>query len=88
MKTIYKYDLPNVTNTKFILSLPKGAKFLCVQTQRDKPKMWFIINPDKPVEQVVFRVIGTGIDIEDNFNDEYLGTFQEGPFVWHLFKCK
>lgn len=57
------------------------------------PCVWGLVDPGNPEATVSFRVLifGTGHPItgpeEGNFDDEpkYLGSFVQGPFVWHVF---
>jgi len=75
----------------FSLKLPKGAKILTVQVQRDKPQLWALVNPKSPAETRNFRLVGTGHLIkesEENLN--YIGTFQlfNGDFIGHLFEIR
>ena len=82
MKVIYKYP---VLIGEFEHGLPKGAKILSVQLQDEQPYFWALIDPESPREIREFRVFGTGHEIDDEWH-KYHATFQQGPFVWHLFE--
>lgn len=86
MKTIYKYAVP--ATDAFVLELPRGAKFLSVQTQRGEPQSWWLVDPRRPADPRRLRVYGTGHRIETSATLEFLGTFQlsGGEFVFHLFE--
>ncbi len=81
--TIWKYP---IYCNEFILTMPQGAKFLSVQPQHEDIQMWFSVDPGELTDERVFRVVATGEEYEGNL--EYLGTFQTGRFVFHLFEKK
>jgi len=80
MKTIHKYEVFDALG----LMLPCDAKVLTVQMQGDTPVMWVELTPQFGVMQRQFRVYGTGQQIPDDA--EYLATWQQPPFVWHLYE--
>jgi len=83
-KVIYKFPIVDITIDNY-LSLPKGASILTIQLQGVTPMMWMLVDPDAKIEQRRFRVVGTGHQtIEDNM--VYIGTWQDAPYVWHLFE--
>ena len=89
MFTIHKYSIP--IEDKFTLQLPKGARPLCAQTQRDAPCLWALVDPTQPLEPYQFRLVGTGHpiqpeEVEGTF--EYYGTIQMhgGNSIFHLFR--
>lgn len=84
MKQIWKYEMTAFDD--HFIEMPIGAKFLSIQTQDGKPVMWFLVNPAISKEFRRFRVVGTGHELNLHSSDEYLGTFQIGAFVGHLFK--
>lgn len=89
MPTIHKFPLMPVRTQK--IALPAGAKFLCLQTQRGTPCLWYEVSPIAAVEEKLIRVFGTGQPFE-GLNLKYLGTFQaENPvdkalFVGHVYQ--
>lgn len=85
MKIIYKYEVPIHGGT---LILPKGAQFLALQTQHNRPHLWFLVDHDeKLTEEHVYLVVGTGTGTVSKL-DTYLGTFQlnSGNLVFHVFE--
>jgi hypothetical protein len=83
-KVIYKYAIDGVGFTTQH-EMPKGAEFLYVDLQNDTPQAWFLIDPS--VDRTTFRlfkVYGTGHKIP--MRERYLGTYQQPPYVWHLFE--
>ena len=47
-------------------------------------QMWLQVDLDSPEEQVVFLVIGTGVQIPEH--GRVLGTWFAPPFVWHVIR--
>lgn len=81
---IYKYPI----NYKVVqtIELPIHSQILCLQLQLRKPFIWVRIpNPEAPTIERTFELLGTGEEI-DNTIRQYIGTWQEGSFVWHLFE--
>ena len=48
--------------------------------------LWALVNPKVGEENVQFKIFGTGFDIEENQELQYIDTLFEGGFVWHVFK--
>lgn len=87
MKRIFKYA---VTNAEwFLLTLPKGARVLSVQTQFHEPQLWVLVDDEADTEVRKFLCIGTGQDASRVENARFVGTFQlgGGRQVWHLFEA-
>lgn len=84
MKVIFKYTLLDAHTQ---LYLPSDAKFLCLQTQRQIPQMWFVVDMDKQDDLVQrnFIMRPTGEPYHESINEVYVGTFQ-GLFVFHVFE--
>lgn len=74
----------------FSLELPKNAKILSVQSQRNKPCLWVLLDTEAEKVKRNFRLAGTGHEIEKEIASqlEFIGTFQlnEGGFIGHLFE--
>jgi hypothetical protein len=82
MKEIWKYKVENV------LEMPKGAEILAVKVQDSfNVCIWAKVDPEMETETRMFEVIGTGHPFDDT-NKEYIETYLDGPFVWHLFEIK
>lgn len=79
---IWKYQLRDVRTT---VEMPYGAKVLCVQLQEGYPTIWALVDPLAPKECRTFEVVGTGHKV-DAAATTYIGTWQDDPFVWHLFE--
>lgn len=76
---IFKYEV------SVEIEMPVGATILSVQMQGGTAQLWALVDPYAGTERRRFAVIGTGWDIPDHH--VYLGTWQDGPFVWHLFEA-
>ncbi len=82
MKTIWKYPLALGEN---LLDMPRGAELLAVQMQGGAPMLWALVDVGSAGrEQRRLRVVGTGHTLPQAVG-RYVCTFQEPPFVWHVF---
>lgn len=85
--TVYKYPLP--MHREPAIEMPKEARILCVQVQKEVACVWAIVDPEQPTETRTFRLFGTGqpMDIVVG-SHRYIGTFQllAGDFIGHLFE--
>ena len=89
MKTIWKYNL--LINETERFGVPKGGKILKVcQQGLEDVSMWILVDPSADSEERVFRIFGTGHEMEDTMGVElkYIDTFQTygGGFVGHVFE--
>ena len=88
MRTVWKYSL-RITDGQQGVMMPAGAKVLpFVHMQGRFPTFWADI-PDSEVlvgdlEKRYFVVHGTGHRV--GANEVYIGTYMDGPFVWHVFE--
>ena len=84
MRKVYKYDIP--MEDEFTLDLPTGSQILTAQSQFNQPKLWVLVDPDKPKKPAKFRLAGTGHPIDDRVG-QYICSFQlhGGALVFHLF---
>lgn len=86
-KTIFKY--PFKVQDKITIVLPKDAEILTVQTQRDNPCIWALVDPNNKTEERYFEIFGTGHEVYEDMGIErrYINTFQmQSGLVWHLFE--
>lgn len=86
MKRVYKYPV-EICDVQTI-HLPVGAQIISVQVQNGKPYIWACINPSVEIEPRLFRLYGTGHNIEGTNVLKFVGTFQllGGRLVYHLFE--
>lgn len=83
--TIYKYALP--VEDSATISMPRGARILCVQTQYSEPQIWAVVDSTAPKVARKLAVRGTGHDAAGLYSGAYVGTFQMhgGALVFHVF---
>jgi hypothetical protein len=86
MRTIWKFEIAIVAPG--LIRMPKGAEILTVQTQHGVPCVWAIVDPQAEKEDRYFEILGTGQPVYEGeeVDRAYVGTFQQPPFVWHLFE--
>lgn len=82
MKKIYKFTLE--INHEQEIEIPDDGEILSVQMQHGEPQIWVLVNPENFTVKRRFRIFGTGHDVTGEL--KFIGTFQNGPFVWHLFE--
>lgn len=84
-KRIWKWPLVGALDEE---SMPKGTTILCVQMQTTVPTIWALVDTEQmETERRRFRIYGTGREIPSE-SGIYIGTVQNGPFVWHIFEEK
>lgn len=83
MKTIYKYPFDVVDS--FNINVSKDAEVLTVQIQNGKPCIWVLTDPGSEPVPKSFQIYGAGLPTNCE-NMKYIGTFQLGMFVGHLFE--
>jgi hypothetical protein len=83
--TIWKFDLE--TTDVQTVKMPRGAEIIAVQTQRDTPRLWAVVDPKMPLVSRTFYVVGTGHEFTTG-NKRYIGTYQlmDGSLVFHVFE--
>lgn len=82
MKTVFKYPIP--ISSRFILDLPRGATILTAQDQGGNAQLWAEVEPEAPKVTRYLSIVGTGHEVLGN--SKYICTFQQEPFVWHLYE--
>ena len=89
-RTVHKYALamPHDLSMPAQVELPVGAEPLCVQAQRNEPRLWALVDPEEVrTEWVKLLVLGTGWEPVEVGGWAYLSTFQldGGRLVFHVF---
>jgi len=86
MKTIWKFPIPVASPVR--IEMPKNAQILTVQRQDELACIWALVNPNAETEARYFEIHGTGNPMHEDMGVErkYIGTFQQPPFVWHVFE--
>jgi hypothetical protein len=84
-KQVWKYVLDY---GNLILSMPKGAEILTVQTQGDDPVLWALVDPNADKEERYFEAFGTGHNVACGMgiDRKYISTFQIEGYVFHVFE--
>lgn len=85
-KTIWKYGLQDAFSPAGVrLPLPEGARVLTVQVQPGNgAQLWAEVHSEIQGPPRTFKIFGTGHEIPDNA--KYIATWQDTPFVWHLYE--
>ena len=80
MKTIYKYKIDSGVEIDEPIE-----KILDIQIQNGFIVLWAIVSDRQPKSKILFKIFGTGWEVDD-FPGIYLKTVQgyEG-YVWHIF---
>lgn len=85
MITIWKFKLTEEKKQR--VQMPRGAKILSAQSQRNDLCLWAMVDSTQPVVERTIICFGTGDEIK---NDQlrYIGTtiFNDGYFVVHVFE--
>ena len=87
--TIWKFEVtqgPANPRTTYEVRMPRGARILRSELQRDAPFIWALVNPRAETETRYFVTLMTGDEVPENAT--YWATFQfsGGAFVLHLFE--
>jgi hypothetical protein len=84
MRSIFKYQL-HVGGVTHQIPAASSVRYLG-RDPSGEPCAWVELDPDNTTDRVTkeFTVFGTGHLIPDDAG-EYVGTFVESPFVWHVY---
>ena len=84
---IYKYGLHSHNCN---VDLPVHSKVLTVQLQNGMPHIWVLAHTEdlKETSTRFFKTFGTGetITARQGWRRVYIGTYQQGAYVWHVFE--
>lgn len=80
---IFKYPLKIVDEQEIYIH--EHAKILTIQVQDNIPCIWARINPNGSLIKRKIAIHGTGHECPYYRDDQYIGTFQYGPLVFHAF---
>lgn len=88
MKTVWKF--PFTLQDNVTIRMPAQARILHAEVQGETPCLWALVDPGGPADIRHFRIIGTGHPIPDVDMEQlsFVTTFQQAPFVWHLFEVR
>ncbi len=98
---IWKFDLDALmrasvfgavfNDDKYVpLKLPSAHRFLTLTQVAGPPALYFLVNPDTPMETRRVRILATGENFVEAEVGDYLGTFTQGnmngtQLMWHAF---
>jgi len=88
MMKVFKYVLPVKVGEVglFEIPMPYGSEPLSVDVQDGIPVLWALVaNNEKMIMPRRFLLAGTGREIEAH--GKFIGTYQIGWFVGHLFEA-
>lgn len=81
MLTIHKFDI------SYPIEVPKTAALLKVAYQEGILTAWYCVDTDdRDFEVVTYLRIGTGWNLEDYGDIDYVDVLFDGPYVWHIYK--
>lgn len=66
--------------------MPMDAEVCAFEWQNGVPCLWAIVDSEAPKEVRRFAIFSTGFALPPQDECCYVGTTQDGPFVWHLFE--
>lgn len=84
MTQIWKFAVnPHATTL-----IPKGAKILCAAGQGENIYVWAEVDPQAEPESRTFEAFGTGHDIPEGINRQYIGTafLYADSLVFHVYE--
>ena len=81
MLTIWKYELGIVDEQT--ITLPVNYELLALQMQNNTPCIWVLVDTESPQKDIKLVTYGTGHTILNH--STYIGTYQTGPLVFHVF---
>lgn len=82
MRTIFKFPLQLTVEQH--LEVHGDFKFLCAQMQNRLITLWAEVDASRPKRRVTVFIVGTGREVPCNAK-HYLGTVQDGAYVWHVY---
>ena len=83
MTTIWKFPI-EIARREQTICVPQYAQLLHVGLDPDGTScIWFQVEPNKARVDFNVAVVGTGHPVPTD--GVYRGTFNQGPFVWHVY---
>jgi len=83
LKAVWKYPL--VITDRQPIALPAGAQIRTVQLQAGVVCVWAEVEPAARLQPRTIVIVGTGHTLPTTAL-VYLGSVQQGPFVWHVYE--
>ena len=66
--------------------MPRNAQLVKVMISKDRPSIYFIVNPKNKTETLTFITIGTGEDFPIKENYKYIDSITVNKIPFHLFQ--
>lgn len=89
MRSVWKFTVPLTNGKPVAHSVPVGGivRHVAMDAQSGMPAVWIEIDPkpDAECETRSFVMTGTGHLVDDD-SLQYLGTTQDGFYVWHCWE--
>jgi hypothetical protein len=85
MKTIHKKVIEVVDGAQTVI-INSGSRLIHVHEQGGKITAWFKVDTEREPSERMFKVVGTGHDITDDWR--YVATIHIGDLVWHLHEWR
>lgn len=82
IRVIWKFPLE--IKDEIAIEMPAYSVPVAVGVQDGKPMVWCMVEPEAERVMEVFYIHGTGHDF-NTLDRVYVGTFQLGAFVGHVF---
>lgn len=82
-RRIWKFTIPP-DYASLPITVPAGAHIIHTGAQNGVPTLWCEVDPSGPLEDRYFFVYGTGQDLPPR--SLHIGTYFDGPFVWHIYE--
>lgn len=86
MRIIWKHPLRFSGGEQLVRVMPVHSIPVHFGMQNGAPTLWCECDPEAPLEDRRFVVAGTGHPLPDN--GMYIGSCQDGAFVWHAYEIK
>jgi hypothetical protein len=85
MSAVWKFPLRLSGGEQLVRTMPFGAIPVRFAMQGQDPTLWCLVDERNSAQDRRFVVVGTGHPIPDGC--EYIGSCDDGPYVWHAFEC-
>jgi hypothetical protein len=92
-RQVWKFPVPDTlqVNVPFTVEAPGIGRAVHFDMQETDTGyhptfLWTEVDPDAPFSTTQFMVVGTGWDVPDDY--EHVGTYLNGPLVWHLYQAQ
>lgn len=81
-KIVWKFRI-NGQGSQIQVQMPRDAKILYFAQQDGQLTIWAEVDPEATMEWRALQIVGTGHSVPHE--GKYIGSLQDGVFVWHLY---